>query len=120
MSSFLFLFVAPVELYGWYKYTLYPLVAIGLGFVFAQLWNERVVYLSLFLPLLAMTLQESEILYEQTDRKIALVVFYAAAVIPLLIRLGPLRLRTGFAALLLLLFAIEAVWIAKVLGYLLD
>ena len=116
--SFLFLYVAPVELYGWYKYALYPLIAIGLGHVFNELYQGRVVFLVLFLPLLAMMLQQSEILYEQDARRNALIVLYGIVMAAVLIRRGPFQLRYALLSLLALLFAIEAVWVSKVLGVL--
>ena len=65
-----------------------------------------------------MMLQQSEILYEQDARSTALIVLYGIVMAAVLIRRGPFRLRYALLSLLALLFAIEAVWVSKVLGVL--
>ena len=35
----LFVTIAPVELYGWYKFLAFPLIAVGLGYVWDRLWT---------------------------------------------------------------------------------
>ena len=114
--SFLFLYIAPWEAYGWYKYAIYPLIAVGLGYVFRQLYQERIVFLILLLPLLSMMLQHSEILDNQSDRRIMIIVYYALAVWPLLFRNRFLQTKPVFVSLLIHLFFFEAVWALRVLG----
>jgi len=115
--SFLFLYVAPWEAYGWYKYAVYPLIAIGLGYVFTQLYKQRAVYLILFLPLLSLMLENSNILASQADRRIMMAVFYTLAVLPVLFKNRFIQSKPVFLSLLFYLFVFETVWVARVLGY---
>jgi hypothetical protein len=115
--SFLFLYVAPWEAYGWYKYALYPLLAAGLGYVFASLYERRVVFLVLFLPLLSIMLQNSGILVEQADRRMMMILFYALTALPILARGRFMQFRSVYISLLIYLFFFEAMWAARVLGH---
>ena len=115
--SFLYLYVAPWEAYGWYKYSLFPLVAVGLGFMFTQLYSNNAVYLALFLPLLSMMLQQSALLSDQADRRLMVGVFYAAALLPVVMGSRLLQLRVVFIPLLILLFAFEVLWVFRIFQY---
>lgn len=114
--SFLFLYVAPESLYGWYKYLAYPLMAIGLGYVFTQLYRQKYEYLVFFLPLVSMMLQHSQIFVDQDDRRIAVAVFYVVAVLPVLLKNRWWQLRPSFISLLMFLFAFEVMWVLRVLA----
>ncbi|MFH1354200.1 MAG: glycosyltransferase family 39 protein [bacterium] len=114
--SFLFLYVAPFEAYGWYKYAVYPLIAVGLGYVFCQLFKQRKVYMFLFLPLLSIMLQNSGVLDSQTDKRIMVLMFYGIVTIALLLRNRLLVLKPAFLALLLFMFALEVLWVSRTLG----
>jgi hypothetical protein len=115
--SFLFLYVATGMAYGWYKYLLYPLIAVGLGHVFAQLYRGRYEYLVLFLPMLSMMMQNSNILNDQMDRRFILFIFYGLPVLTLLLRGRFLQLKSVFLSLLIFLFIFEVLRVTSVLGY---
>lgn len=53
----LFLFVAPVEAYGWYRYVWFPLLAMGLGYAAWQLYRGSLAYLILALPMAAVLME---------------------------------------------------------------
>ncbi len=113
--SWLFLYVAPPQLYGWYKYTLYPLIAMGLGYVFDQLWQERKIYLFLFLPWLSLTLQQSKIYEEALLLRVMMSVFYGLAIVAIWPKVKFIRFKPVFISLLLFLFLFQALWSVQVL-----
>ena len=109
--SFLLLYISPVEAYEWYKYPLYPLLAVGLGHVFLSLYQERAAYLVLFLPMVAMMLQHSLLFDSQGSRKLALIFFYGLSVISLVTSNRLIRLKYVFVGLLVAMFFFQVVWI---------
>lgn len=109
--SFLFLVISPVEHYSWYKYSFYPLAAIGVGFLFSELHAGRAAYLVLFLPWVSMAGEHSGFLNTPALRTWAVMVFYTLALWPLVWRSRWLPPRAVFLALLALLFFFEAVWV---------
>ena len=116
-ASFVFLYVAPVEAYGWYKYLLYPVIAVGLGYVFYSLFNNRLVFLILFLPLLSMMLEKSMILNEVIEQREVMVLFYGLILPFVVINKGIFKLRYWFLIFLVLLLITEVFWVSRVLGY---
>ncbi len=114
--SFLFLYVAPGIAYGWYKYLFYPLIAVGLGHVFAQLYRGRYEYLVLFLPMLSMMLQHSRVLDDQMKRRLMVMLFYGLPTLTLLLGGRFLRLKPVFLSFLTLLFLFETLWFLRELG----
>ena len=46
----LFMTIAPIELYGWYKFIIFPFIAVGLGFVWQQLFAKDYKWLILLVP----------------------------------------------------------------------
>jgi 4-amino-4-deoxy-L-arabinose transferase-like glycosyltransferase len=109
--SFLLLYISPVEAYMWYKYPLYPLLAIGLGYVFFGLYKERAAYLILFLPMMGMMLQHSLLFDNQSSRKLALVFFYGMSTFPLVTDNRVIRLKHVFIVLLVIMLLFQVVWI---------
>jgi hypothetical protein len=109
--SFLLLYISPVESYVWYKYPLYPWLAIGLGYVFWSLYHERFAYLVIFLPMVGMMLQHSLLVDSQHLRKVAIIIFYAISTVPLLTGSRIIRLRRVFVVLLVGMFFFQVVWI---------
>jgi len=109
--SFLLLYISPVEAYVWYKYPLYPLLALGLGYVFYGLYLEKVAYLILFLPMVGMMLQHSLLFDSQSSRKVAIIFFYGLSVLPLLTGNKLIRLKHVFVVLLLVMFLFQLVWV---------
>jgi len=115
-NSLLFMMIAPVEAYGWYKYSLYPLMAIGLGYVFFQLYKQRVAWYILFLPLLGLMLQNSGLVGNQFGMRLIVIIIYLLLLLSIIFRDKFLHLREVFLPLLFLLFVFEIVWTLRVLG----
>ena len=109
--------MAPTTAYGWYKYVIYPVIAIVLGYVFSELWRRRVVWFVLFLPLLSMMLEHSGILADPWDRRIMVMVWYSLVGVAVIFRNRWLQIRPVFLSLLLFLFSFEVLWVGSVLGY---
>lgn len=114
--SFFFLYVASVENYDWYKYPVYPLIAIGVGFIFYRIYKGDYWYLFLFLPLLAQMLQNSGLVEDQAQRRLAMVLLYLVTMVSVLVNTHILRFKRVFLVLLLLLFFFEVVWYLHMLG----
>lgn len=115
--SYLFLHMAPTMAYGWYKYAMYPVIAMGLGYVFSELWRRRVVWFVLFLPLISMMLEHSGLLVDPWNRRIVVMVLYSLVGVAVLFRNSWLQIRPVFLSLLLFLFSFEVLWVGSVLGY---
>lgn len=116
--SFVLSYLAPYEAWGWYKYFVYPLLALGMGFIFAQLYRGQFAYYILFLPLLLVMLQHSGIMPSQLDRQDMVIVLYALTAFSLLLPHRTLASRALFLSLLALLVTFEVVWAGRILGYL--
>lgn len=114
--SFLFLWVAPVDASAWYRYVIYPFVAIGLGFVFSRLYHNDFTHLPLFLPLLFVML-DLGLLQRQDSLRIGLLILYGVLLLPMLVGSRFLPFRFVFVPSLFLLFFFETLWVAGVLGY---
>jgi hypothetical protein len=115
VASFLFSYVAPTEAYGWYRYLLYPLLAMGVGYVFECLFRKRWVFLALFLPLLSIMLQHADLFEQSVQRRLFLIMIYGLISAPLLFKHRWLSYRAVFLSLLGLLFALETLWIMRVI-----
>ncbi len=115
--SVLFLFIAPVESYGWYKYVLFPLLAIGLGYAATQLVRGRVIYFILFLPLFALLLEHAALPATQGARKGVLLLAYALVVGAIIFKryFPQARLLPVSAALLAVIFFLELAWVGALL-----
>jgi hypothetical protein len=113
--SFFFVYVASVENYDWYKYPIYPLMAIGAGWIFYRIYKGDYWYLFFFLPLLAQMMQNSALILDQANRRFLMVLLYGVATLPVLLR-KRLWFRQVFIFLLLLLFGWEVVWYLHMIG----
>ncbi len=49
--------VAPIELYGWYKFLLFPLIAIGIGRIWHEFYHGQVGWIALLLPALLVLME---------------------------------------------------------------
>lgn len=119
MLSLLFLQIAPVESYGWYKYVWFPLLAIGLGYVFTELVKGRMAYYVLLLPFIALALERSNIITIHAYRKMAVMILYGLVVAAIIAaqRFPKQKILavTGVASLAIL-FLLELTWISTVLS----
>lgn len=113
--SFFFIYVASVENYDWYKYPIYPLMAIGTGWLFYRIYKGDYWYLFFFLPLLAQMMQNSSLMLDQVNRRFLMVFLYGVAIGPVLLQ-KKLWFKQVFIFLLLLLFFWEIVWYLHMLG----
>lgn len=52
LLSFIFMNLAPIELYAWYKYLLFPLAAIGIGWIWDEFYKGNVGWIVLLIPTL--------------------------------------------------------------------
>ena len=114
--SFVFLYVASVENYDWYKYPAYPLLAIGAGFIIYELCRGKYWFLIFFLPLVAQMLQNSALVVDQGERRIWMVLMYFVAIMPILFDNPFFRFKRVMIFLLLLLFFFQTVWYLHMLG----
>lgn len=112
--SFFFLFVASVENYDWYKYPIYPLIAIGTGMLFYRIYKGDYWYLFFFLPLLAEIMQNTALVADQAQRRTLMAVTYWLAISSFLVHRT--LFRRVFVGLLLLLFLLETVWYLRIVG----
>lgn len=80
---FLFMTLAPVELYGWYKYMVFPLVAIGLGFVWQRFLKGEYAWGLLIVPA-ALLLFENVFQFE-SDFYLVRKIIIAAMLVPLVL-----------------------------------
>lgn len=78
---FLFLVLAPVELYGWYKYLTLPLSAVGLGYIWQRLLRGQYAWSLLLTPAVLLLLEN---IFQQAEW------FLVIRKILILILLGPL------------------------------
>ena len=113
--SLVFLYFSPEETYGWYKYMLYPLIGLGLGHVFYELYKGEKVYLFLFLPLVAMVVQSSNIVPDTTALRILLLLLYGVVAVVLLWRSKHFEFSSLIMVLLCILWFYEAVWVFNIL-----
>lgn len=113
--SFFFLYVASVENYDWYKYPIYPFMAIGTGWLFYRIYKGDFWYLFFFLPLLAQMMQNSALIMNQAQRRLLMLATYGVAVVPVLIGKKTWQ-QNVFICLLLLLFLWETVWYLHIIG----
>jgi 4-amino-4-deoxy-L-arabinose transferase-like glycosyltransferase len=114
--SLLFLFVAPVEAYGWYKYALLPLLGIGLGYVLTELMKGRVIYYVLLLPFGAMLLEQSELGLSHDQQRIIVLLLYGWIAGLIILReyassLTRRLLLTTFGVVMIGFFWLEMIWI---------
>jgi hypothetical protein len=112
--SFFFLFVASIENYDWYKYPIYPLMAIGTGIIFYRIYKGDYWYLFFFLPLLAEIMQNTALVADQAQRRVLMILMYSIAIFSLLLHRA--LFRRVFVGLLLLLFLLETIWYLRMLG----
>ncbi len=76
-SMFLFLILAPVELYGWYKYILFPLIAIGCGYVWLSFIKGSYMWSIFLIPAVLLLLENLFIggQYDSVIRKLLIAAF---------------------------------------------
>ena len=117
ITSVMFLYIAPIEAYGWYKYPVYPLIAVGLGYVLWQLYLGKFQYLFLFAPLLAVMLEHSALLNPTLAKEFMLIYFLFSIVPIFLIQADGKRMRPIFLSFLSLLFLFESLWILRLLQF---
>ena len=59
LLSLLFVSIAPIELYGWYKFLSIPLIAVGLGYAWDQLLKREVGWAMLIIPALLVMIENT-------------------------------------------------------------
>ncbi|MBP7875828.1 glycosyltransferase family 39 protein, partial [Candidatus Woesebacteria bacterium] len=59
MLTLVFVTIAPIELYGWYKYLSFPLIAVGLGYAWDQLLKRELGWAMLLLPALLVVVENT-------------------------------------------------------------
>ena len=118
--SLLFLFIAPVESYGWYKYVLFPLLAIGLGYVFTELARGKVIYYALILPFIAIMLEQSQSLETHSQQKTLMLILYGIVFTTITINhyvtWGGGILSVIFVTLIAFLFFLELTWVSALIS----
>ena len=114
--SLLFIYIAPVYFWGWYKYLIYPFVAIGLGHFFWRLYRAEWIYLFLFIPLLGVMIEQAGLVDSQSYRRSLMVMLYLLFIIVTTGAWRPVVSRGVFVAALVVLFASEVIWVLRVLG----
>ena len=113
--SFFFLYVASVENYDWYKYPIYPLIAIGAGWLFYRIYKGDYWYLFFFLPLLVEIMQNTALIIDQTQRRTLMALLYMLSIFSFLVH--ETLFKRVFVGLMLLLFLLETVWYLRMLGF---
>lgn len=117
--SLLFLFIAPIESYGWYKYSLLPLIAIGIGYIFYELSRGKVVFYVLLLPWLAVMLEHSQLIASHAIQQSLVLVAYTCVIAALVMKQLDPRLRLLlpilFSVLVGSLFLLEFIWTSHLL-----
>ncbi len=121
--SLLFLWVAPTEAYGWYRYAIFPILAIGLGYTLTEFMNGKVMYYILFLPAIAMMLEQSQALGSHGEQRVFILELYIWAVIAVLLKYYGVKLKVVellisrttvvFWFVLQILWASRTIWLAS-------
>ena len=105
------LVIAPIDSYTWYKFPLYPLLAIGVGWILYEFQKGTPVFVVLLLPMIAWT-AEKGLTLEQNHRKLFVFILSIFFVLILLLpdRFSWLKnkMRQG---VIILLFGLETLWI---------
>lgn len=118
--SLLFLFVAPVESYGWYKYAFFPLLAIGIGYVLTELIRGRYVYYALLLPWLAVLLAHSQLLTSHNQQRLIIFILYSAVAAAIILKQNVPRLKLLLPALagvlIAIVFLLELTWTSQLIA----
>ncbi|HEX3559386.1 MAG TPA: glycosyltransferase family 39 protein [Pyrinomonadaceae bacterium] len=117
--SLLFLFIAPVESYGWYKYVLFPLLAVGLGHVLTELYRGKAAYYVLLLPAVAVMLEQSRLVESQFQRRAWVLLLYGVVAAAILLRHYTKRINflpVTFGIALVMLFSLELIWVHSLLA----
>ncbi len=116
--SLLFLFIAPVEAYGWYKYLWFPWLAIGLGYVFTALGRGAMAYYILLLPFIALLLEQVGLPVTHAQRKSLVLVLYGLVVATAVLNTyrPKIAIKPVVAGLVLaVLFFLELTWVSTVI-----
>lgn len=113
MGIVLLLLVAPIEEYSWYKFPLYPLLAIGLGWITHQFWKGVNFSALLLLPLLIF-MAEQALTFTQWQQKLFIITLAGVLVLWLLLKKQSLLKQLLSIYLILSLFLLEALWVISV------
>jgi hypothetical protein len=73
----IFLVLAPIELYGWYKYVLFPLAAIGLGYSWLQIFRGQYLWSILIIPAILVSFENIFIFESQLSFLRKAIIFLA-------------------------------------------
>lgn len=116
LSLFL-IFLAPAIVMGWYKYPLYPLIAVGLGYMLHKAYEGKRAYFLLLLPLTAAIAEHTQQV-TLTQMRFVFISLYGTLVLALTMR-NKTHQRLLSKALLItttsLLFLADTIWIYKIL-----
>ncbi|OGY38011.1 MAG: hypothetical protein A3I08_01355 [Candidatus Andersenbacteria bacterium RIFCSPLOWO2_02_FULL_46_11] len=111
----LMLYVSPVEAYGWYKYLLYPLIAIGLGHIFKELCEGKYYYWVLFLPLIMMLMENAQLVQNDSIRRYIMMVFFGLFLVPFIWHKSVFNIKHVSVVLVGLYACFSVFWLIRII-----
>lgn len=120
LICFILILVAPVEVYGWYKYISFPLAAIGLGYIWSQLLKRKLEWAILIIPASLVLIENTTHFSPQlmSIRKLLIGIYFLPVLVLILFPriIKKFLFKLWWLSMLFLALEFQALWAIVFLG----